>query len=151
MKKLILTIAMASVAIFGRAADLEAADMMIAGNGPTNITSVAETARAYAFAFNRTVETISLPDLKQPAAMMFNGCMSLRSVEMPSLSNGTETERALAGIFAGCQKLESVDLTGIEFATSHIQLPLGVPPTNRKVRFHFKDGIRDASGKVVSE
>lgn len=155
MNKLIIKV----VAIVGafytfsmaRASEQETIDLLIAGNGPTNIVSSVTSTRAYAFAFNRTVESVTLPELQHPAAMMFNGCASLRVVSMPALANTPEVERCLVGMFSGCPRLEAVDLTGIEYETANITLPLGVPPTNRKVRFHFKDGIRDASGKAVAE
>ena len=143
--------AMAAVTLAADTTDKETLARTVSGDGPTVLQLDVKVARAYAFAFNRTVERIDLPELETPGAMLFNGCAKLRAVSMPSVEDTPETERALIGAFGGCVSLETVDLSGIEYKRSNLKLPLGVPTANKTVRFHFKDGIFDVNGKAVEE
>jgi hypothetical protein len=60
---------------------------------------------SYAFAYRRSMTSISLPNVTQITAQTFNSCSNLVTAELPSLTNISSTVN-----FGACSSLQFVDL-----------------------------------------
>ena len=123
-----------------------AIDDFVSGVGPIDydagysVTNI----RSYAFAECRQLMTFRAENAVKIGKGVFLGCINLKSVEFPSLTEVVNS----GNIFTGCIKLESVrlPLMTIEQAKA-CGFPWQVPA--KAVVFYLKDGTFDKNGKPL--
>lgn len=121
-------------------------DDFISGAGPVEYNSGYQvtTIRSFAFAESRLLQRVSAQSVTSIGRGAFLGCVSLKTVELPAITNVT----TFGSMFAGCIKLEWVDLPQITIEQAKAA---GFPwqTTARAVVFHLADGNYDKNGRKL--